>query len=33
MEEDSDQGEDQHERSIELTCDFLSIYQLIQHRE
>lgn len=30
MEEDGNQREDQHERSIELTCDFLSIYQLIQ---
>lgn len=30
MEEDGNQREDQHERSVELTCDFLSIYQLIQ---
>ena len=30
MEEDGNQREDQHERSIEFTCDFLSIYQLIQ---
>lgn len=30
MEENGNQREDQHERSIEFTCDFLSIYQLIQ---
>lgn len=30
MEENGNQCEDQHERSIELTSDFLSKYQLIQ---
>ena len=30
VEEDGHQREDKHERSVELTCDFLSIYQLIQ---
>lgn len=30
VEENGNQCEDQHERSIELTSDFLSIYQLIQ---
>lgn len=30
MEEDGHQREDKHERSVKLTCDFLSIHQLIQ---
>ena len=33
VEEDGNQREDQHERSVELACDFLSIYQVIQAGE